>query len=57
MADLLGVDREIPEIHKLYECHEHVLAHKRDLFNARFEMIMAWGEYGLIADFQPAECF
>ena len=32
MADLLGADQELAEIHKLYECHEHLLEHKRELF-------------------------
>ena len=51
MADLLGVDQELAEIHKLYECHERLLGHKRelfghltgrwkDLFNARFEVLL-----------------
>jgi len=33
LADLLGVDAGVAEIHKLYACHERLLAHKRDLFN------------------------
>lgn len=51
MADLLGADQELAEIHKLYECHERLLAYKRelfthltqrwkDLFNARFEVLL-----------------
>jgi len=51
MADLLGADLELAEIHKLYECHEHLLEHKRelfthltgrwkDLFNTRFEVLL-----------------
>jgi hypothetical protein len=51
MADLLGADLELAEIHKLYECHERLLKHKRDLgthltgrwkdlFNARFEILL-----------------
>jgi transposase len=51
MADLLGADQELAEIHKLYECHERLLAHKtrlfthltqrwKDLFNARFEVLL-----------------
>jgi len=51
MADLLGADEELAEIHKLYECHEHLLAHKRelfhhltqrwkDLFNAQFDILL-----------------
>jgi transposase len=51
MADLLGADLELAEIHKLYECHERLLDHKRelfthltgrwkDLFNARLEILL-----------------
>lgn len=51
MADLLGVDLELADIHKLYECHERVLEHQRDLFthltqrwkdlfNARYEVLL-----------------
>jgi transposase len=51
MADLLGADQELAEIHKLYECHERLLEHKRelfthltgrwkDLFNAKFEVLL-----------------
>jgi transposase len=51
MADLLGADGELAELHKLYECHERLLKHKRelfthltgrwkDLFNARFEILL-----------------
>jgi len=51
MADLLGADAELAEIHKLYECHERLLAHKaalfthltarwKDLFNAQFEVLL-----------------
>jgi transposase len=51
MADLLGADQELAEIHKLYECHERLLAHKselfthltqrwEDLFNAQFEVLL-----------------
>lgn len=51
MADLLGADQELGEIHKLYECHERLLEHKRelfthltgrwkDLFNAQFEVLL-----------------
>ena len=32
MADLLGADLRLADIHKLYECHEHLLKHKKDLF-------------------------
>jgi len=51
MADLLGADQELAEIHKLYECHERLLQHQaalfghlrqrwQDLFNARFEVLL-----------------
>jgi transposase len=51
MADLLGADEELAEIHKLYECHEQLLAHKKelfshltqrwkDLFNTKFEVLL-----------------
>lgn len=51
MADLLGADQELAEIHKLYECHDHLLAQKsqlfthltqrwKDLFNARYEVLL-----------------
>lgn len=51
MADLLGADLELAEIHKLYECHERLLEHKRelfthltgrwkDLFNTRLEVLL-----------------
>lgn len=51
MGDLLGADMELAEIHKLYECHERLLKHKKelfthltdrwkDLFNARFDVLL-----------------
>jgi len=51
LADLLGEDFSLVEIHKLYECHERLLAHKKalfshlqerwkDLFNARFDVLL-----------------
>ena len=51
MADLLGADVTVAEIHKLYDCHEQLLKHKqelfthltqqwKDLFNARFEVLL-----------------
>lgn len=51
LADLLGSDFSLVEIHKLYECHDRLLAHKealfshlrerwQDLFNARFEVLL-----------------
>ena len=51
LADLLGVDLELADIHKLYLCHDQLLAHKqelfdhltrrwKDLFGARFEVLL-----------------
>jgi len=51
MADLLGVDLTVADIHKLYECHERLLDHKqelfthlttqwKDLFNAKFDVLL-----------------
>jgi hypothetical protein len=51
MADLLGVDFSAADPHKLYGCHDLLLAHKaalfthltqrwRDLFNARFDVLL-----------------
>jgi transposase len=51
MADLLGVDFALAEIHKLYECHGRLLKYQtelfnhlqqrwQDLFNARFEVLL-----------------
>jgi len=51
MADLLGADFELVEIHKLYACLDLLLAHKRalfdhlnqrwkDLFNAKYEVLL-----------------
>lgn len=51
MADLLGSDFRLAEPHKLYACHDRLLAHKaalfshlvarwRDLFNAKFEVLL-----------------
>ena len=51
LADLLGADFSLAEIHKLYACHDHLLAHKtalfshlqgrwKDLFNAQFEVLL-----------------
>jgi transposase len=33
LADLLGEDFALAEIHKLYTCHDRLLAHKNDLFD------------------------
>ncbi len=51
IADLLGADFALAEIHRLYECHDKILAHKRalfdhltqrwrDLFGARYEVLL-----------------
>jgi len=51
LADLLGADLALADLHKLYECHERLLEHKKDLFthlaqqwkdlfNARFEVLL-----------------
>jgi hypothetical protein len=51
LADLLGADFGLAEIHKLYACHDRLLVHKqalfdhlvgrwRDLFNASFDVLL-----------------
>jgi hypothetical protein len=51
LADLLGADFGLAESHKLYACHDRLLAHKpalfdqligrwRDLFNAQFDVLL-----------------
>src|ERR1700730_6549333 len=51
MADLLGEDLGLAEIHKLYRCHDRLLEHKqalfdhlvgrwRDLFNVSFDVLL-----------------
>jgi transposase len=51
LADLLGADESVAEIHKLYACHDKLLAHKtalfdhlvgrwRDLFNVEFDVLL-----------------
>lgn len=51
LADLLGADASLAEIHKLYACHNRLLAHQRavfdhlvqrwrDLFNATFDGLL-----------------
>jgi len=51
MADLLGAGFELVEIHKLYECLDRVIEHKRalfdhltqrwqDMFNAKFDVLL-----------------
>jgi hypothetical protein len=51
LADLLGADAGLAESHKLYACHDKLLAHKtalfdhlvarwRDLFNVEFDVLL-----------------
>jgi transposase len=51
IADLLGGDFSLAEIHRLYECHDKILKHKRalfehltgrwrDLFDAHYEVLL-----------------
>src|SRR5246500_3286246 len=51
LADLLGEDAGLAEIHKLYRCHDRLLAHKqtvfdhltarwRDLFNISYDVLL-----------------
>ena len=51
LADLLGVDAALSDIHTLYACHDRLLTHKtavfnhlvdrwRDLFNASFDVLL-----------------
>ncbi|MGC2462597.1 MAG: IS1634 family transposase [Steroidobacteraceae bacterium] len=51
LGDLLGTNADLAEIHKLYACHDRLLAHKaalfdhlqqrwRDLFNADFDVLL-----------------
>jgi transposase len=51
LADLLGADRSVVDIHTLYRCHDRLLEHKRalfdhlvqrwrDLFNATFDVLL-----------------
>jgi transposase len=51
LADLLGGDFSLAESHRLYQCHDRLLAHKpalfghlrerwRDLFNASFDVLL-----------------
>ena len=51
LADLLGEDARLAEIHKLYRCHDRLLAHKqavfdhlvgrwRDLFNVSYDVLL-----------------
>src|SRR5579862_4763638 len=62
LADLLGGDFGLAEIHKLYRCHDRLLEHKealfdhltgrwRDLFNARFDLLL----YDLTSTYFEAE--
>lgn len=51
MADLMGEDESLTEIHKLYRCHDHLLAQREalfkhlrqrweDLFNSTFDVLL-----------------
>ena len=51
LADLLGADTGVAEIHKLYRCHDRLLVHKqavfdhltgrwRDLFNISYDVLL-----------------
>lgn len=51
LGDLLGADASLADIHKLYACHDRLLAHKcalfdhltqrwRDLFQVRFDVLL-----------------
>jgi hypothetical protein len=51
LADLLGADERLADIHTLYDCHDRLLAHKtalfdhlvgrwRDLFNVSFDVLL-----------------
>ena len=51
LCDLLGADAGVAEIHKLYDCHDRLLAHKtalfdhlvgrwKDLFNIDFDVLL-----------------
>ena len=51
MADLLGEDAGLAEIHKLYRCHDRLLTYKqavfdhlvgrwRDLFNISYDVLL-----------------
>ena len=62
LVDLLGADFGLAEEHKLYACHDLLLAHKpalfshlsdrwRDLFNARFDVLL----YDLTSTYFEAE--
>jgi hypothetical protein len=62
LADLLGADFGLAEIHKLYRCHDRLLEHKtalfdhlvdrwRDLFNASFDVLL----YDLTSTYFEAE--
>jgi Transposase DDE domain len=62
LADLLGADAALADSHKLYRCHDRLLAHKqavfdhlvgrwRDLFNATFDVLL----YDLTSTYFEAE--
>jgi len=51
LRDLLGADDDLADIHKLYACHDRLVAHKRavfdhlvqrwrDLFNVEFDVLL-----------------
>jgi hypothetical protein len=57
LADLLGEDAGLAEIHKLYRCHDRLLVHKqavfdhltgrwRDLFNISYDVLPIAGREG-----------
>src|SRR5450631_1598340 len=62
LADLLGADAALADSHKLYRCHDRLLAHRqavfdhlvgrwRDLFNATFDVLL----YDLTSTYFEAE--
>lgn len=62
LADLLGADAALADSHKLYRCHDRLLAHKqavfdhlverwRDLFNVSFDVLL----YDLTSTYFEAE--
>ena len=40
LADLLGVDESAAQDDTLYRCHDLLLAHKEDLFNATYDILL-----------------
>jgi hypothetical protein len=62
LADLLGEDAGLAEIHKLYRCHDRLLVHKqavfdhlvgrwRDLFNLSYDVLL----YDLMSTYFEAD--